>query len=75
MVHDKINYNMMNRAVPVKHYLLRLLISANPCSTMLYVGKIGRQCRWFNQLDKRYVITNGNQLAIQNDLRRVYQKR
>ncbi len=75
MVHDKINYNIENRAVPVKHYLLRLLISANTGSTMLYVDKIGRQCRWFNHADKRYVITNGNQLAIQNDLLEVYQKR
>lgn len=29
MVHDKSTTTLMNRAVPVKHYLLRLLISAN----------------------------------------------
>ncbi len=48
MVHDKINYNIDEPTVPVKHYLLRLLISANTVLNMLYVGKIGRQCRWFN---------------------------
>ncbi len=42
---------------------------------MLYVGKIGRQCSGSTMLDKRYVITNGNQLAIQMICSRVYQKR
>ncbi len=48
MVHDKINYNIDEPSSSGKHYLLRLLISANTVLNNALCGKIGRQCRWFN---------------------------
>ncbi len=42
---------------------------------MLYVGKIGRHADGSTMLDKRYVITNGNQLRFKMIYSRVYQKR
>ena len=65
----------MNRAVPVKALSIAFVISANTVLNNAYVGKVVDNADGSTMLDKRYVITNGNQLAIQNDLLQSFQKR
>ncbi|ELQ5606627.1 lysine decarboxylation/transport transcriptional activator CadC, partial [Escherichia coli] len=69
MVHDKINYNIDEPSSSGKTLSIAFVNQRQYRAQQCFMSiKLVDNADGSTMLDKRYVITNGNQLAIQNDL-------
>lgn len=69
MVHDKINYNIDEPSSSGKTLSIAFVNQRQYRAQQCFMSvKLVDHADGSTMLDKRYVITNGNQLAIQNDL-------